>query len=168
LPHAGKETGGCQPVAEALVLPANSVGAKQLKKSAVTKVKIKANAVTGAKVKDESLTGADILESSLGKVPSATNADNATHANNADSATNATNATHANNADSATNADNANTVGGYAASLLNRVAIGSGSVMVTSGSPSVSVATVTITAPTTGFVLVHGTSRRTAALALTA
>src|SRR5262245_32940815 len=62
-------------------LPANSVGVKQLKK----------NAVIGSKVKDDSLTGADILELSLGKVPSAANAD---------SAANATNAANANNASS--------------------------------------------------------------------
>ena len=82
----------------ATALPANSVGAKQLKKNAVINKKIKANAVTGAKVKNNSLTGADVLESSLGKVPSAANADNATHAN---TATSATNATHATSADSA-------------------------------------------------------------------
>jgi hypothetical protein len=87
----------------ATALPKNSVGTKQLKKNAVTAVKIKNanvtnakianNAVTGAKVKDDSLTGADILESSLGKVPSATSADNATSAANATNATNATTAT---------------------------------------------------------------------------
>jgi hypothetical protein len=64
----------------AVSLPKNSVGTKQLKKNAVTNPKIKANAVTGAKVKNNSITGADILESSLAKVPSAANADNATHA----------------------------------------------------------------------------------------
>jgi hypothetical protein len=74
--------------AATVVLPANSVGAKQLKKNAVTPAKIRKsavtnpklakNAVTGAKVKDNSLTGADVLESSLGKVPSATSADTAT------------------------------------------------------------------------------------------
>lgn len=110
----------------AIVLPANSVGAKQLKKSSVTNPKIKAGAVTSAKVKDGSLTGADILESSLGKVPSATNADNAT------------------------------TLGGYAASSLARVAVAQGLADVTSGSGVVSVATVTITAPASGFVLVNG------------
>lgn len=67
-------------------LAPNSVGAKQLKKNAVVTKKIAKNAVTGAKVKNDSLTGADILESSLGKVPSATSADNATHATSADSA----------------------------------------------------------------------------------
>ncbi len=68
-----------------VVLPKNSVGTKQLKKNAVTSVKIKNNQVTGA----------DVKESSLGKVPSASNAD---HASSADSATNATNAASAANA----------------------------------------------------------------------
>lgn len=63
----------------AFSLPANSVGTKQLKKNAVTTPKIKNHAVTGAK----------ILLSSLGKVPSAANADNATHATNANHATSA-------------------------------------------------------------------------------
>lgn len=77
-------------------LPKNSVGTKQLKNKAVTAAKIKngsvtnakiaTNAVTGAKVKDDSLTGADVLESSLGKVPTAATADNATHAASADGA----------------------------------------------------------------------------------
>jgi hypothetical protein len=76
----------------AFVLPANSVGAKQLRKGAVTNKKLAKGAVTGAKVKDDSLRGADILESSLGKVPSAAHADisasatNAGHATSADSA----------------------------------------------------------------------------------
>ena len=68
--------------------PANIIGAKQLKKNAVTTPKIKNNSVTGAKIR----------LSSLGKVPSAANADNATHAS---SATNATNANHATSADTA-------------------------------------------------------------------
>jgi hypothetical protein len=69
-----------------LVLGKNSVGAPQLKKNAVTGKKIANNAVTGAKVKDDSLTGADVLESSLGKVPSAGSADQATSAARAASA----------------------------------------------------------------------------------
>ncbi len=63
--------------AAGIVPGANTVGAKQLKKSAVTAPKIAKNAVTGAKVQDDSLTGADVLESSLGKVPSAASADSA-------------------------------------------------------------------------------------------
>jgi hypothetical protein len=54
----------------AVVLPAHSVGTKQLKK----------NAVTSVKVKDRTLTGADIKVSTLGKVPSAARADTATSA----------------------------------------------------------------------------------------
>jgi hypothetical protein len=73
----------------AFVLPANSVGAKQLRKSAVTSTKIAKGAVAGAKVKDDSLGGADILESSLGKVPFAAHADIATSATNAAYATSA-------------------------------------------------------------------------------
>jgi hypothetical protein len=76
----------------ATALPKNSVGTKQIKNNAVISAKIKANAVTGAKVKDDSLTGTDVLESSLGKVPSASTADNATHATTADNATHATSA----------------------------------------------------------------------------
>ena len=45
----------------AIKLPANSVGTKQLKRSAVTGVKVKSNA----------LTGTQINESTLGRVPSA-------------------------------------------------------------------------------------------------
>jgi hypothetical protein len=101
----------------ATALPANSVGAKQLKKNAVINKKIKANAVTGAKVKNNSLTGADVLESSLGKVPSATNADHATTANSATNATNATNAT------SASHAANADKLGGLAASSYDPGAV---------------------------------------------
>jgi len=63
-------------------LAKNSVGSKQLKKNAVTTAKIKKNAVNGSKVKDGSLSGADINLSSLGTVPSATNAINATNAGN--------------------------------------------------------------------------------------
>ena len=76
----------------AVSLPANSVGAKQLKKNAVINKKIKANAVTGGKVKNDSLTGADVVEGSLGKVPSAANADHATTATSATTATTAANA----------------------------------------------------------------------------
>jgi hypothetical protein len=55
-------------------LPKNSVGSKQLKNNAVVTSKIKKEAVTGAKVKKNSLTGKNIKLSSLGTVPSATNA----------------------------------------------------------------------------------------------
>ncbi len=61
----------------------NSVGTKQIKNNAVTTAKIKKGAVTGAKVKNGSLTGTQINASTLGTVPAATNATNATTAANA-------------------------------------------------------------------------------------
>jgi hypothetical protein len=64
----------------ATALHANSIGSKQLRNNTIVTAKIKNNAVTGSKVLDGSLTGADINASTLGKVPSATAADNATHA----------------------------------------------------------------------------------------
>jgi len=57
-------------------LPANSVGTKQLKKAAVTTPKLANGAVTGAKVASQTLTGTQINASTLGKVQSATHADN--------------------------------------------------------------------------------------------
>jgi hypothetical protein len=59
----------------------NSVGSRQLKSKSVTTGKIAQNAVTGAKVAKETLTGADIKISQLPPVP---NANEATHAKNAD------------------------------------------------------------------------------------
>jgi hypothetical protein len=93
----------------AVKLPKNSVGTKQLKN----------NAVISSKVKDGSLTGADLNASTLGTVPSATNAGHAATADkatSADKATNADQATNSVNAVNATQAQNANTVGGHIAS----------------------------------------------------
>ena len=67
----------------ATVLPANSVGPRQLKSNAVERGKIKNSAVNSAKVRDNSLTGADINEGALGKVASAAAADSATNATTA-------------------------------------------------------------------------------------
>jgi hypothetical protein len=64
----------------ATVLPANSVGARQIKSSAVERGKIKNSAVNSVKVRDNSLTGADINEAALGKVASAAAADSALRA----------------------------------------------------------------------------------------
>ena len=58
----------------AIVLPANSVGA----------VQIKTNAVRTAELKNGQVKGVDVDEASLGPVPSATNAANAANATNAD------------------------------------------------------------------------------------
>jgi hypothetical protein len=108
-----------------VALPANSVGSKQLKKSAVTTAKVKSSAITGAKVRANSLLGADILESSLGKVPSAAAADTAGTAASAGSAataataTNAVNAANAARAATADNAGNADKVGGLTIRRFN-------------------------------------------------
>jgi hypothetical protein len=58
----------------AVKLPSHSVGSKELKRAAVTRANIKNNAIDGSKVAANALTGSDILETSLGPVPSATNA----------------------------------------------------------------------------------------------
>jgi hypothetical protein len=55
----------------------NTVGPKQLKKNAVTTAKVRKEAITAAKVKKGTLTGAQINLSTLGTVPSATNAQHA-------------------------------------------------------------------------------------------
>ncbi|MGH7877679.1 MAG: hypothetical protein ACRENM_08405 [Candidatus Dormibacteraceae bacterium] len=58
----------------------NSVGPRQLKAKAVTTGKLANNAVTGAKVADGSLTGADLNMATLGSVPNANQAAQATNA----------------------------------------------------------------------------------------
>ena len=88
----------------AIVLPANSVGAKQLKKGSVERAKIKPGAIDATNVAANSLGGASINESSLAKVPAAAAADTAANATNAASATTAANATNATNATSAAHA----------------------------------------------------------------
>ncbi len=89
-------------------LAKSSVGTEQLKGEAVTKGKMAPNSVNSKKVVNGSLTGEDIASSTLGKVPSATNAehaDSATTAGSANSASTAANASHANTADTAANAE---------------------------------------------------------------
>jgi hypothetical protein len=61
----------------AIKLPANSVGAKQLKKGAVVRAKIKSGAVDATKLAPNSVGSASIDENTLGKVPSAGTADHA-------------------------------------------------------------------------------------------
>jgi hypothetical protein len=76
-------------------LAKGSVGTNQLKAEAVTKGKLHPNSVNSKKVVDNSLTGEDVDAATLGKVPSATNAEtatNASHASSADTAANAANA----------------------------------------------------------------------------
>jgi hypothetical protein len=73
-------------------LSKGSVGTNALKAEAVTKAKLHPNSVNSKKVLDNSLTGEDIDAATLGKVPSATNAETATNASHATSADNAANA----------------------------------------------------------------------------
>ncbi len=63
----------------ALAVSKNSVGSKQLKKNSVTTAKIRNGAITTAKIKSAAVTGAKVDVSSLGKVPSAKDADNASN-----------------------------------------------------------------------------------------
>jgi hypothetical protein len=60
-----------------------AVRGKTIAKNAVTTSKIKGNAVRSSDVRNDALTGDDVNESSLGEVPSATNADSAATAANA-------------------------------------------------------------------------------------
>lgn len=78
----------------AVKLPKNSVGSAQIKKNAVAASEIKKNAVAGSEiktnaitssdVKNNALTGSDINAGTLGKVPSAGNADRAASAGSVD------------------------------------------------------------------------------------
>src|SRR5204862_978980 len=61
----------------ATTFPAHSIGARQLKRNAVTRTKLAANAVTGAKVAPNSLRGADVRESALAEIGSAARSDDA-------------------------------------------------------------------------------------------
>jgi hypothetical protein len=103
-------------------LAKGSVGTEQLKAETVTKPKLHPNSVNSKKVVNGSLTGEDIASSTLGKVPSATNAEHATTANSADTATTAT---------SASTAANAEKLDGHTPSELGTILIATP----TSGSP---------------------------------
>jgi hypothetical protein len=65
----------------ATAFAATKIGTSQLKSGAVTTGKIKKEAVTTAKIKKDAVTGAKVKESTLGTVPSATDATNAGNAN---------------------------------------------------------------------------------------
>ena len=119
----------------AIVLPAGSVGTKQLKKNAVVSSKVKNASLTAADVKNESLTTSDVKDGSL------TTADitdgSLTTADISDG--------------SLTTAD----ISEASLSTLGRVAMASNDVTVAASS-STRVAVVTLEAPTPGFVLVNG------------
>jgi hypothetical protein len=100
---------------------AATIGSAAIVDNSIKSKDVRNNDLRGKDVRADTLQGADIDESSLGKVPSAANADNAAHATNADNAahaTNADNATNATNATNAANAANADTVGGIAPGAL--------------------------------------------------
>jgi uncharacterized protein (DUF58 family) len=67
----------------AVTLPARSVGARELKRQAVTRIHIKGNAVDSSKVSNDSLTGRDVKESSLAGVASALSANRAASSDHA-------------------------------------------------------------------------------------
>ncbi|MBV9213818.1 MAG: hypothetical protein JOZ25_09260 [Actinobacteria bacterium] len=90
-------------------LAPNAVTGANVKDGSITGAKIKHGSITGANIFGNSLTGANINESTLGTVPSASNAANAQNAVSAQNATNAENAA---------NAQNATTVGGYGPGAL--------------------------------------------------
>ncbi len=57
----------------------NSITTGKIKKNAVTASKIKSNSITTTKIKNGAVTGPKVNVTNLAKVPSATNADNATN-----------------------------------------------------------------------------------------
>jgi hypothetical protein len=94
---------------------AATIGSASVVDNSLRSKDVRNNDLRGKDVRTNTLKGPDIAESSLGKVPSAANADSAAtaaHATNADNATNAVNATNA------ANAGNAGTVGGIGPGAL--------------------------------------------------
>jgi hypothetical protein len=63
---------------------AKKIGGNEIKANSISTGKIKKEAVTTSKIKNGAVTGSKVQLSSLGKVPSASNADHATSASNAD------------------------------------------------------------------------------------
>jgi hypothetical protein len=86
-----------------------AAGTKLLAKDSVGLTQLRKNAVTGRAIKDNAVKGADVDEASLTKVPSAKAADRASSATSADTAAKATDAQHATAADTATSATTAAT-----------------------------------------------------------
>ncbi len=97
---------------------AATIGSAAIVDNSIKSKDVRNNDLRGKDVRGNTLKGADVDESSLGKVPSAANADAAATAANASNADNATNAA---------NAANADTVGGIGpdALTIGRSALGS-------------------------------------------
>ena len=88
---AGRNTGASDDIIN------GAVKSKDIKNSGVKSKDIRTAGVKAIDVAKDSLGGAEIIENTLGKVPSANNADHADNADNADNATNADNADNATN-----------------------------------------------------------------------
>ena len=109
---------------------------------------IKKHSLSGNRLRNHTITGAQVNLSTLGKVPSAKNADNATNANHATTANTATNATIATNATNATNASN---LGGQAASsyLTTRDKVGTNGIAKATGTSTGNTVTLFTSGPFT-------------------
>lgn len=84
-----------------------TIDGKDLKNRSVTAKKVKTRTLTGTQIKNDALTGKQVKESTLGRVPSAARADDATRAQRADAAGTADTATNAQNAQNAKSAESA-------------------------------------------------------------
>ena len=125
----------------------NEIRTIDLRNNQVRGIDIRNSSVQGRDIALNTVTGTDVNESTLGKVPSAANADSAAtaaHATNADNATNAT---------TAQNAANADTVGGIGpdALTIGRSALGS----CEPGAAFTNCTTVNLSMPRPGRVLLN-------------
>lgn len=120
----------------------------------ITGQQIKDHSITSVDLKDHTIQSANMSSALMRSLRHATEAD---HAAEADYAVNADSATNADNAKNAGNAGNAGTVGGYAPNGLTRVARATQTSTVALTSSYQTLATLSITAPSSGFVLVNST-----------
>jgi len=120
----------------------------------ITGQQIKDHSITSLDLKDHTLQSANMSSALMRSLRHATEAD---HAAEADYAVNADNATNADNAKNAGNAGNAATVGGYAPNGLVRAARATQTSSVALTASYQTLATLSITAPSSGFVVVNST-----------
>ena len=123
---------------------AATIGSAAIVDNSIKSKDVHNNDLRGKDVRTNTLKGADVDESSLGKVPSAANADSAATAAHATNADNATNAAHAANAD---------TVGGVGpdALTIGRSTLGS----CEPGASFTNCSTVVLSMPRAGRVLLN-------------
>jgi hypothetical protein len=100
---------------------AATIGSPQIKNNSIRSIDVRNGGLTGKDLRKDSVGGAKIKESTLGQVPSAATADNATQAQNAVDSQNAV------NAQSAVTAQTASTVGpnGVGSAALQANSVGS-------------------------------------------